>query len=889
MGESKNKSELRLAKLGRSRSRATFVCITGSSAKSSTTEMISHILAGLAPVRSQVLKNCFADCVETLRHIEPAHRYVVCELASEGPGRLQPMIDLLRPSVGVVTLVALEHYSAFRTLEAVAAEKGKLIEGLPKHGLAVLNRDDPHVRLMAARTRARVVTFGWSDGEYRITQTRASEPGKLSVNIAHEGETFELQTRLAGSLSVAAAFTCSHQLGAPASLVKERLEGFQPIFGRCSAHFVENGPVFIADTVKAPYHSIYLPINMMTEFSAPRRRIVIGQLSDLTNSIRKYRDVYRAARLVADQVIFVGDHSHRSKATAEDIAAGRFVEKRRVEEAAAFVKATAMPGEIILLKSSRNLHLERILLSFEHQVRCWQQACGVDADCVRCGSYALPFAQQREIKKQRSEINKERKKQRRLKPSRWEGMLVRWLPALERGAADAADDATRAPIRIGTETDSPSEFSPVKASTLVRSRSRATFVCITGSSAKSSTTAILSHILAGLAPVYSQVPDNTLEDCVKTLRHIEPAHAYVVCELGSGGPGTLEPKIDLLRPSVGVVTLVALEHHSAFRSLEAVAEEKRKLVEGLPRNGLAVLNHDDPRVRSMASRTQARVVSFGKSGGDYLITKTQACMPGELSVTIAHDGATFELNTRLTGSHNSLPVAAAFACAHQLGAPASLIKERVGNFQPIFGRCSTHIVENGPTFVADTFKAPFHSIYLPINMMAEFRAPRRRIVIGQLSDYSGKPKTVYRDVYRACRQVVDQVIFVGDHSHRSGATAKDIAAGRFVEKRSVEEAAAFVKATAIPGEIILLKTSGNLHLERILLGFEHQVRCWEQTCGKRKNCGRCGSYTTSFAQQIEIKKERKTRGRLKPSPWKGMLIRWIPGIQRRTRNSKSSS
>jgi hypothetical protein len=61
-------------------------------------------------------------------------------------------------------------------------------------------------------------------------------------------------------------------------------------------------------------------------------------------------------------------------------------------------------------------------------------------------------------------------------------------------------------------------FSSESIHPAVRSRSRATFVCITGSSAKSSTTAILSHILAGLAPVYSQVPDNTLEDCVETLR-----------------------------------------------------------------------------------------------------------------------------------------------------------------------------------------------------------------------------------------------------------------------------------------------------------------------------------------------------------------------------------
>jgi UDP-N-acetylmuramoyl-tripeptide--D-alanyl-D-alanine ligase len=405
---------------------------------------------------------------------------------------------------------------------------------------------------------------------------------------------------------------------------------------------------------------------------------------------------------------------------------------------------------------------------------------------------------------------------------------------------------------------------------------------------------MLSHILAGLAPVHSLVLRNGHGGCVKLLKRTESAHDYVVCEIGSVGPGTLQPMIDLLRPSVGVVTLVALEHYSAFRSMEAVAEEKRKLVEALPRNGLAVLNHDDPWVRSMASRTRARVSTFGRSGGNYLITQTRACMPGELNLTIAHDGETFELQTQLTGSHNSLPVAAAFACAHQLGAPVSLIKERLASFQPLFGRCSAHFIENGPVFIADTAKAPHHSIYLPINMMTEFEAPRRRIVIGHISDFAGS-RSKYRDVYRASRLVADQVIFVGDHSHRSRATDEEIAAGRFVEKRIVEEAAGFIKDTAIPGEIILLKSSRNLHLERILLNFGHQVRCWEQRCGQDRDCMRCGFYAISFAEQRDKKKmdeereeERKSQRRLKPGRLEGMFIRWIPGIERSTRNSNPS-
>lgn len=373
---------------------------------------------------------------------------------------------------------------------------------------------------------------------------------------------------------------------------------------------------------------------------------------------------------------------------------------------------------------------------------------------------------------------------------------------------------------------------------LNRLRSRATFIAVTGSSGKSTVTAMLAQILARVAPTCGQIMKNTLRTCIKTLIRLSPEHRYVVCEIGTGGPGQLQPQINLIRPSVGVVTLVGLEHYSAFRSLEAVAEEKAKLVEALPRSGLAILNHDDPRVSAMAASTRARVVTFGASGGDYRITRTVASTPGKLTLTITHKGESFEVQTGLTGAHNSVPALAAFACAHQLGVPIADIQEGLRRFKPLFGRCSVHVFDNGPIFIADTNKGAYWSFYLPIEMMAKFSAARKRIVIGQISD-AGNTNPKYRDVYRAARQVADQVIFVGDNAHRSKATPADIASERFVEKRTVQEAAEFVRRTAIADEIILLKSAPNIHLERILLGFDRDIRCWEHACGKRRQCLGC--------------------------------------------------
>jgi hypothetical protein len=82
----------------RRRNRATFICITGSSAKSSTTVMVSHILSGVAPVYTQVFRNTLRPHVKMLGKIPPSHRYVVCETGADRHRSLQPMITLLRPS-----------------------------------------------------------------------------------------------------------------------------------------------------------------------------------------------------------------------------------------------------------------------------------------------------------------------------------------------------------------------------------------------------------------------------------------------------------------------------------------------------------------------------------------------------------------------------------------------------------------------------------------------------------------------------------------------------------------------------------------------------------------------------------------------------------------------
>ncbi len=129
---------------------ATFIGITGSSGKSTTSALLAHILGGAGKVKGQHGANIFKALARTLARMPANMDYVVAECGVGRLGHMAPMAGLLRPVIAIVTLVALEHKSAFGSIEAVAAEKAEMVAALAPDGVAILNGDDPFVSAMAA-------------------------------------------------------------------------------------------------------------------------------------------------------------------------------------------------------------------------------------------------------------------------------------------------------------------------------------------------------------------------------------------------------------------------------------------------------------------------------------------------------------------------------------------------------------------------------------------------------------------------------------------------------------------------------------------------------------------------------------------------------------------
>jgi len=374
--------------------KATVLAVTGSCGKTTTTSFLGAILSDGHPSLIGIHDNCQLAVMGTLRHVKRSHRFLLHEVGVSEPGSMAGILPLLRPHIGIVTTIGQDHYRNFRTLEATAAEKGRLIESLPASGVAVLNADDPQVLAMASRTKARVLTYGQSAGaDVRGTDIRCIWPERLPLSVAYQGESVRIETGLFGDLlasSVLAAVSGALAAGIGLHQCAASLKAIETFPRRMSIHRTSQGAWFICDTAKAPYWSIGKVLALLTKVEAPRKTVVFGSFSDTSGtSSGKYRTIARDALKIADRVIFVGHKAVHIRRMLTPETAGRLFMMESLEEAAHLLAADVVADELVLLKSTGLEHAERLFFSQDAEFKCWKPRCDFRFGCERCKQSGL--------------------------------------------------------------------------------------------------------------------------------------------------------------------------------------------------------------------------------------------------------------------------------------------------------------------------------------------------------------------------------------------------------------------------------------------------------------------------------------------------------------------
>lgn len=389
-----------------------------------------------------------------------------------------------------------------------------------------------------------------------------------------------------------------------------------------------------------------------------------------------------------------------------------------------------------------------------------------------------------------------------------------------------------------------------------RNMRNARFIGITGSAGKT-TTKELSHLILSSFSETHATPQTENEHLfiARTILETKQHHRYCVTEVAGHQPGYMDLSLRMLKPDIGVLTIIGNDHFRAFKGagIEGIAAEKSKLITGLPQDGTAILNIDDPRVKAIGERCQARIIWVGKAEGATIrLLSASSCWPEPLKLIIAFQGQEYEVLTQLHGTHLALSVMAALGVALAVGIPLEKAIPVLQQAVPAEGRMQIVADDKGVVFIRDDMKAPYWSLQAPLNFLKQAASPRKVAVIGTLSDFSGDLSAKYKQFAREIRQYADLVVFVGSNAHRALRAKKDQDDQSLQGFSNIYDAAIYLKNELRKGDLVLLKGSNAAdHLVRIIHDRNQPVHCWLDRCGFNMFCDSC-----SYLYQTESKNDQ---------------------------------
>ncbi|MFC0848809.1 UDP-N-acetylmuramoyl-tripeptide--D-alanyl-D-alanine ligase [Streptomyces noboritoensis] len=352
-------------------------------------------------------------------------------------------------------------------------------------------------------------------------------------------------------------------------------------------------------------------------------------------------------------------------------------------------------------------------------------------------------------------------------------------------------------------------------------------VALTGSSGKTSTKDLIAQVLQRHAPtVYTPGSLNNEIGLPLTALTATSETRHLVLEMGARGIGHIRYLTGLTPPRIGLVLNVGTAHIGEFGGREQIAEAKGELVEVLPQDGCAVLNADDPLVRAMAPRTEARVLLFGEAeDADVRAENVRLTDAGQPSFRLHTPSGCSDVTLRLYGEHHVSNALAAAAVAHELGMSADEIARALSEAGTL-SRWRMEVTErpDGVTVVNDAYNANPESMRAALRALAAMGKGRRTwAVLGPMAELGDESLAEHDAVGRlAVRLNVSKLVAVGDREAswlQLGAYNEGSWGEESVHVSDAQAAVDLLRSELRPGDVVLVKASRSIGLERVALAL----------------------------------------------------------------------
>jgi len=362
-----------LARHHRRRFAVPVVGVTGSNGKTTTREMVAEILATRGPVlRSEGNLNNEVGVPLTLFRLSSEHTAAVVEMGMSHPGEIARLAAIAEPRVGVVTNASAAHLHGLGSVEAVASAKAELYRGLPPDGIVVANADDPRMLAKARKSGRKVVTFSGGAGAGADVAVLAVEPqGAEGQSVLLGVGTKEVEVHLAlvgahNTVNAAAAAAAAVALGATDREIARGLAAVRPVGRRLRLERLASGALLLDDCYNANPASMAAALATLAELARGGRALAaLGDMLELGEAeAESHRELGRgAARLGLAALATFGPRSALAHQAALESGLPPEAAFHTEDPAAlaAFVRGRLREGDVLLVKGSRGMRLERLV------------------------------------------------------------------------------------------------------------------------------------------------------------------------------------------------------------------------------------------------------------------------------------------------------------------------------------------------------------------------------------------------------------------------------------------------------------------------------------------------------------------------------------------------
>ena len=347
------------------------VGITGSVGKSTTKEMIAEVLG----TRYRTLKssgnlNNEIGLPLTILKLGAGYERAVLEMGFYVPGEIQFLCEIAQPQIGVVTNVGTVHAERAGSQEAIARGKSELVQALPEDGVAILNFDDPWVRKMEERTKARVFFYGLSpEADLWADQIEGLGLDGIHFRLHYKEEALHARIPMIGRHSVHTALRAA-AVGLMDGLTwQEIFEGLSQ--GHAQLRLVavrsNTGALILDDTYNASPESMLAAINLLDEMDG-RKIAVLGDMLELGPYEKQGHEMVgmRAAQ-VAKLLVTLGPRAHMIAESARraGMKSSSILEFEELDPIVDWLNKNLTTNDAVLIKGSHGLRMDRITASLE--------------------------------------------------------------------------------------------------------------------------------------------------------------------------------------------------------------------------------------------------------------------------------------------------------------------------------------------------------------------------------------------------------------------------------------------------------------------------------------------------------------------------------------------